>query len=133
MDQFRRVVRWAVFVILALLSYAVLSGVCQSLTSIALRYLNHEFDRRLPELAALGALSLAPFLFAGLVIAWTLPLGRRAVLFTLLTLGVICALVPVEGLPYSIALNAAIRCLLAGLGCGLMVTGARLRLPRLTG
>ena len=132
MDQFGRIVRWAAFIVLATLSYAILAGVCQSLTSIALRYLNHEFDRRLPELAGLAAISLGPFLFAGLVLAWTLPLGRRAVLYTLLTLGVICALIPVEHLPYSIVLNGAIRCLLAALACGLMVTGARLRLPRFT-
>ena len=85
---------------------------CQSLTILALRYLNHEFDQHLPQLLALTpgllAWSCAPACSpAGCWLAWTLPIGGQAALYTLMTLSMVCPLIPVESLPYSSALNAA--------------------------
>ena len=57
-----RFVRWASFVILSVGSYVVLAGICHALNSVVFRYLNHEFDQHLPQLAALLVLSLVfPF------------------------------------------------------------------------
>jgi hypothetical protein len=134
MGQIWRLARWAAFIVLSLLSYAVLAGVCQSLTFVALRFLNHEFDQRVPQFFILMAALLAPsvglFLLTGRLLAWTLPVGGRAVFATLVTLSGISALVPLDHLPYSLLLNCGIRCSLATLACWLMVTGARMRVRR---
>jgi hypothetical protein len=145
MAGFWRVVRWTLFVVLSIVSWSVLAGVCQSLTDLAMRYLNHELDQKLPLFLSLMPqvifLSVAAFLVAGRLLSWTLPVGGRAALYTLLTLGSICALVPLGGMPahsaslqatilQAMILQAMIRCPLAMIACGLMIAGSRLRAPR---
>ena len=56
----------------------------------------------------------------------------RAAVSTLAMLGAICALIPVEGQPYSALASAMIRCILAVLACGLMVAGSRFAPSRVT-
>lgn len=128
-----RITRWAAFAALSFFSYGILAGVCQAMTSIVLRFINHEFDGSLPRflllLPLLAAVSGLAFAVAGRLLSWTLPLDGRQVIYSLLVIGAICALVPVERMPYNLIETGIIRCLLAAAACFALVTGSRLRLP----
>lgn len=103
------------------------------MTSIVLRFINHEFDHALPQfllmLPLLLGLSAAAFLVAGRLLSWTLPFHGKEAMYSLLVLGALCALVPVESTPYNLIETGVIRCLLAGAACFTMITGSRLRFP----
>jgi hypothetical protein len=120
-----RACRWCAFILLTVLTYAVLAGVSQSLAILALRVWNQEISRGLPALTGLAILSLAAFVLAGWLIARTMPINGNEVRHALLTLGLICSLVPVAAVPYGMLPVAAVRSGLAVLTCALMLAGAR--------
>ena len=116
------------FFALTVLTYAVLAGVAQSLTVVALKVWHQEIGsgaRTIQVLPPLMLGSLACFVVAGWALARVMPLQGGEIRYTLVTLGLICSLVPVAKIPYGLGPIAAVRCGLALLTCTLMFTGAR--------